>query len=137
MSTYKCVKLVLSFPKPNKRNIFYILLVSLTPPLLIMLIVGLSVKTDLTYICRRNRYFQVYLVTGGGMINDENEKVFHVSTEIYILGDSSWTLLSESSNLPSFRIGFASVSLDNKIFLTGTFSLSYISDPIQKGLCPK
>ena len=71
------------------------------------------------------------------MINDENEKVFHVSTEIYILGDSSWTLLSESSNLPSFRIGFASVSLDNKIFLTGTFSLSYISDPIQKGLCPK
>ena len=56
---------------------------------------------------------------------------------VYILGDSSLTLLSESSNLPSFRIGFASVSLDNKIFLTGTFSLSYISDPIQKGLCPK
>jgi len=63
---------------------------------------------------------EVYLVTGGRR-NYNNHFIleFELSTEIIIHGDSSWTLLPLSSNLPSYKAGSASVSLDNKIFVTG------------------
>jgi len=70
---------------------------------------------------------EVYLVSGGRSISYNSYGYFDdfvelLNTETYVDGASSWTLLPSSSNLPSFRVGSASVSLDNKIFITGGIS---------------
>ena len=62
---------------------------------------------------------QVYLVTGG--FNDDRDAIS--STEIFKLGDESWT---QVGNLPLPAVGIRGASINNKIFMTGDLSSTSI-----------
>ena len=62
-------------------------------------------------------YFQVYLVVGG--FDQSWGKL--ASTELLVHGGTEWKM---SGALPFGRSGVRGVSVDNKIFISGTLNLS-------------
>merc|ERR1711973_1029383 len=78
-----------------------------------------DLEFGVSYACSIQLIDQVIVTGGRRNYNNHFILEFELSTEIIIHGDSSWTLLPLASNLPSYKAGSASVSLDNKIFVTG------------------
>ena len=60
--------------------------------------------------------FKVYLVTGGWIGE------YLDSTELLIEGGASWTISEKT--LPTGRMDFVGISINNKIFMTGTIEIA-------------
>ena len=58
---------------------------------------------------------KVLLVAGGG--NFRNQRTAMTSTEVFTPGSDTWTL---ATPLPQARSGLAGVTVDNRLYMTGT-----------------